>query len=496
MYRNCIFCLVLSLMISGCTSVYQVRGISHQLTNPISLTDLGNCDNWARQLLDTRSIESFSLDVRDLETASKGNKIKTYNIGIVEFNDEGWGNPAQQAQVFKLIEDVIKTHKDSAGPLIVTFIHGWHHNPAVCDGNLACFRRVIKSLSIYESRKEPNKQKPVIGIFVGWRGDSSEDSLGKILSFYGRKTTAQHIGRTGGKDFLLELESRVKKLKEGWSDKQLTPTMITVGHSFGGALLFSAVEGKLIGNIDDKNYVRTSQENEAIGTKPLKTSFGDLVVLLNPAIEAFQYVPFDEEWKDPKQYRADQLPVLLTIASKADHAVGRLFPIGYAVKAIFEPWELDHPLLKSQGIGHYNPQITHFLGVDPENDVSPGPKNNDRCGCEYNFFDIEQRVKNKSLQTNFRTNSDSTLLKAGLTQANINSAFDFSKDEEHFPNSGTILESLTDNKDKNVPYLVISTDETIINGHNDIFNNLIVSFLIDFFNSFQNQKEYLIQMSQ
>src|SRR5205823_1863353 len=125
-------------------------------------------------------------------------------------------------------------------------------------------------------------------------------------------------------------------------------------------LLLSSVRYGLTGNVDDilrdgrGNYriVRASglRANATEGTKATRASFGDLIVLLNPAIEAVQYEVFDSDLKDESipsntdlislrlppdkfaPYPANQLPVMLTIAGEEDTAVGRIFPIARSMQ--------------------------------------------------------------------------------------------------------------------------------------------------------------------
>ena len=222
-----------------------------------------------------------------------------FMVGIVEIDEQGNANPAQYAQTMAAITDSI--HGASlAGrkTTLVTFIHGWHHGCRTCDDNLTCFRRVLAELG-KEATKSP-RPRNIVGVYIGWRGRLF---LGKadVISIWSRKSVAERIGKKGGKEILTQLRNI-------WADADGDVTMVTVGHSLGGALLLSSVRYGLTGNVDNilrggaGNYriVRASglRANVTDGMKAKRAGFGDLIVLMNPAIEAVQYEVFDSDLRD------------------------------------------------------------------------------------------------------------------------------------------------------------------------------------------------------
>ena len=86
----------------------------------------------------------------------------------------------------------------------------------------------------------------MIGIYLGWRGDSSRIGMLQGATFYNRKRTAHRIGENGGSKVLLDLANLTYEINADL-DQRRSPgfvTMVTAGHSFGGALVFSAVDGR------------------------------------------------------------------------------------------------------------------------------------------------------------------------------------------------------------------------------------------------------------
>src|SRR5262249_26295424 len=153
--------------------------------------------------------------------------------------------------------------------------------------HVGCFRRMLERITF----ARPSERRPVIGVYVGWRGDSMSVPYLNAITFWDRKDTAHQIGERAGRDLLLELDSVYRA-----ESKKQPMTMITIGHSFGGALVFSALERKMIGGSKGRRVVlplAAATEREA-GLRPLRTGLGDLVVLVNPAFEAKRYTPFAE----------------------------------------------------------------------------------------------------------------------------------------------------------------------------------------------------------
>src|SRR5581483_11926533 len=137
--------------------------------------------------------------------------------------------------------------------------------------------------------------------------------------------------------------------------------MITIGHSFGGALVYSAMETLLVRELHGSHIVGLPAEKQI---KPVRKGVGDLVVLVNPAFEAERYRLFAEDMLTRGQYASDQLPVMLTVASENDRSVGILFPIGRALWLSGHPLLWHHALLQTEALGHYPSFVTHHLKFD------------------------------------------------------------------------------------------------------------------------------------
>lgn len=462
--------LLLSILIS-CTTRYQVRG-TEDVLEPVDLEEIVGQEPEKRAL--QISMEHQSIEPYD-----------GYTLGIIEISDDGSINPAQKNQVMDMIKE-----KTREGGLLVVYVHGWHHGARVCDRDLCCFREVLNRIHkahLEQKGNAENTDRQIVGLYIGWRGESLPKRGVNIATLWDRKRVAEHIGRTAGKEILSELNDHWSQIED--------LTMITVGHSLGGAFVFSAVKGKLTGNISDivLHKVQTyrvvraeSDRREALGrrVKALRAGFGDLVVLVNPAIEASEYQMFDDDLidlkapQDPKaledsrlpydknhRYDRRQLPVLMTVASQADTAVGRFFPPA-RVLGDLATLRWSHLRHESQrtGMGRFEPHVTHKLDYADTIPRDRGTVAED-CGC--------------------------SMLADGKVDLGSNDLDLASKETTKYGKMtfGPTVERLARGWDENSPYLVVQASPRVIDEHSDIFNPIFVDFLGKFIEAYVDKYE-------
>jgi len=453
--------------------------------------DKGNNLGCADPVFRKQSIEYF-----------KNGKGGQFSVGTIELSDDGHvKDDDQEAQV---LADVDRVANGSHGLILVTFVHGWHHRPKVCDNNIACFRRVLYALSISE-------QRPVYGVYIGWRGDSIKGSTPRTsflsaLSFYERKNTAHLIGHEGGRELLQKLNEHYKNLNDKFrtTDVPHPVTMVTVGHSFGGALVYSAVEATLVRELKRREVNQSGkvalETDHVVGRPaedgqplPIRPGIGDLVVLLNPAFEARRYTIFAEDLKNGKShYRNDQLPVLLTVASEGDNAVGMAFPAGRTLYFLLHPWRY-RGMEDVIGQGHYDPQTTHNLvltdaggtqiypkpeakvtayNASPEDikrcDLHPDDGDFSTCECEYPVpTTLEEALGNNM-----------TFVSQGRGAVKTG------------PNEKVALQVRNGVQwDEHSPFLVARVSASIVPAHSDIYTPRFVTFLAGYIHEFLKEAE-------
>lgn len=485
----------LLIAVLGCTSRYQVRGNEQIYSDPIPLRDFVGTDRdeKSRQItMEHQSVERFD----------------TFTTGIIEISDDGTINPRQYDDVMEMV------HEETAqGGLLVVFVHGWHHGARTCDRDLCCYRGVLDQLSqarrarqawALSAEADPAKRaaaaeryanEKVVGVFIGWRGESIGVSRLNVFTLFSRKRVAQRIGRTAGREIL-------QRLDDHWRDVD-NLTMVTVGHSLGGAFVYEAVKGKLTGDVADielpqmkrrpsYRIVRAHGDRAPASRdqKAERADLGDLVVLVNPAIEAIEYEPFDRDLRDDQApsseaerlhrrlpydknvpYEEGQMPVLMVIASEADSAVGKFFPIGRTLQAFFTlHWNRLRPIAL-KGMGRYEPLETHRLeyhGNALLQTANPNETGSPDCGCPMSYEGMTSVADVSGRRF--------TLQRTGEKQE-FGDGFEF---------------RLTDGRrargwDPASPYFSVLTDVNVISAHSDIFNSRFVGFLSSFLNAYDER---------
>jgi hypothetical protein len=483
--------------LAACTTRYQKRGT--ELPLPAKFT-VEAFEHSARDNVSGKAAQ-LDLEARSIERFKTTNGID-FSLGVIEFTDDGFINRGQYDQVLRHVRSEMDA-SDSKGTLLVIFAHGWHHSCRTCDRDIACFRRVLDELA---DNKDFHQGRRVVGVYLGWRGASLLGKL-NLLTLWERKRIAEHIGRTGAKEVLNEFHEEWRR--RNIENPTRPVTMITVGHSLGGAMVFAAVKDKLSGNVDDIVHpgrsgtfrvVRAEESRfDAMSSKnkALRARFGDLVVLVNPAIESAEYAPFDDDLAGSarkgvsdgsKQYSDQQRPILVTFASAADTAVGRLFPLSRWISTINLPRNGRALWRRSErvGLGRYRPHITHRLEygrLERENgSIVPKPreKYTDQppgCDCTKDWGGLGEEAGADPLPVPIRDGNP-----------NLGVLPIYTDRPQVWPSSDGVSVMrfrLTDERihrgwDVYSPYLVINTDAGVINEHSDIFNPIFVTFLAEY----------------
>ncbi|EIC29863.1 MULTISPECIES: hypothetical protein [Methylomicrobium] len=362
-----------------------------------------------------------------------------YTLGFVEIDDQGQVRDRRQMHA---LLDMLYSKAAQESVLMTVFVHGWHHNanPDPLDSNIERFRENLARLSDMETDRSKKLGRParkIVGIYVGWRGESIDVPPFNYLTFWDRKNTAQDVGHLGIAELLIKLEE-IANVRNALKPP-IRSRLVVIGHSFGGAVVYSATSQILASRFID------SQQGKAY-TGDAK-GFGDLIVLLNPAFEALQYSPFYDLAQSRCSYFRGQLPRLAILTSEADDATGILFPLGRIFSTLFEEHDdlvrtdCKHMLKLDEGeadrstVGHYEPLISHTL---------------------------------KPLK-----DGQSMLAATSETMENI---WDLQTPGGSTRFDNMVLTHLNRTVPQN-PYLNIRVDKEIINGHNDVFNEKVMQFI-------------------
>lgn len=353
---------------------------------------------------------------------------KGYELGFVEFTERG--NRFNETQK-NLVLAKAKEYIDNNGTVIV-FVHGWHHNADMNDSNVQSMREGLLKIS-----KHIRNDNKVFGIYVGWRGESFRFLETEMGTFWDRKAVAQEVGNGGVSEFFLDLERIRSKTKAE------APKLIIVGHSFGGAIVLSALEETLTSKLKDKKANPDSN----------LTTVGDAVILLNPAIEATQIAPLIDASQEIANTMKNDNKLLHVISSTGDTPTHVAFPIGQWLNL---------------GLTWNQANINRSY-MQPDQTLS----------------ELEMDTKTVG---NFKPFHTGNILKS---QKLITKAFKPIEDGDAFGDwtyksccggklNGCELSSDTKTHmqcEDNFPLSMIYADETFMENHNDVFNNAVIAFI-------------------
>ncbi|WP_137174118.1 hypothetical protein [Massilia sp. HP4] len=355
-----------------------------------------------------------------------------YVLSHVEFDDQGWFQDMRQRQA--LFAKLQTLHREKKSMLIVAYTHGWKHNAKEGDSNLDDFRKLLTQLTTIErASKRPSGPRTVVGVYIGWRGSTIPIPIVENITFWTRKNAAERVGGRSIKQLFVEL-NQFRAYANGWSaSDQLAESretqLVFIGHSFGGLVTYTALHSAILERglqLDHAGNYRTAK------------SFGDFVLLVNPAFEGASYEPIWQAALSRGCYPRWQRPVMAIVTSRADRATRLAFPAGrlYTL-AQSAPHEGERETVMHT-VGHLDRYRTHQLEMTK--DIGPPRPSADADRAS--------------------TGPSTTLGPFRLTQAE----------------RPRILPPVP----KHMPYLVIQAGPELIADHNDFWNDHFRDFTVRF----------------
>ncbi|MFA7260538.1 MAG: alpha/beta hydrolase [Aeromonas bestiarum] len=240
-------------------------------------------------------------------------------IYTIEINDKGQFHSKEQLETFR-------RGIDGNNIQVVAFIHGWHHNASFHDDNYNEFKKFVSQYS--KTIKSKNTNKRVVGLYIGWRGDSIKsifdpvtDVISDFWTIWGRKNTSVTVGENAVREVISDVKASMGR--EGNS-------AVIIGHSLGGSVLLNAIKNSFIQDDEMRNKLT--------------------YILLNPAISSAEY----DSAVTSQLSLEKRKPLLITMQSNKDTAVNWAFRIAY---------------LKSP-VGFDGGLITHDMWACDPNDIA------------------------------------------------------------------------------------------------------------------------------
>lgn len=271
----------------------------------------------------------------------------SYRLHIVEFDDQGWvhdsvGTSTAEHQIDSAVHHIKKTLEGGQKVRLFVYVHGWRHFAAYDDSDVKQFRLFLQEMNGASNGAQ------VIGIYVGWRGLPIDDIVPlTYLTFWDRKRAAERVAQGSVRELFGRLHAlsayksspvgiALPTKKPGKTDEARLRTYV-IAHSFGSSVAFRALSQSVVDSFTG------DLDTEAAAV----SRFVDMVVLVNPAIEASRFEVVrrsalkrqtlceaaNKPFCDQPKYQA---PVLTIFQSKGDWATEKTFPIGAVLGNLFQ----------------------------------------------------------------------------------------------------------------------------------------------------------------
>ncbi|ENO3977041.1 hypothetical protein ACBI01_001142 [Aeromonas veronii] len=332
-----------TLLISGCT-------VPDKVWQPVC-PEGNECDLSAITLKEKSCfVPQNGRNIDCTSNKSAHGKQHSFKIAYLEYPEDSVNRTQTSLLDPKQLELIIKELRSSKRPLLIpVYVHGWHHNASSDDDNFRKFPNMLARYS-YALQQSGHSNYDVLGIYIGWRGESY-DGLFSTLTIGGRAKTADKIGRENGplSNDLIYIANKMQSINS-------KSRMIVMGHSLGGRVLSRA----FLPSIKSGNY------------QPLGA--GTLIITANAAIGADAYRPLYESTQTSTQART---PTWINFTAKDDTATNTIYPLALNLH-LLSPDYPDNQQDTDVTIGHYQPYITHQITI--QNCKPNGVHGESSCG--------------------------------------------------------------------------------------------------------------------
>lgn len=293
------------------------------------------------------------------ETNDEGHPPWRYRLAFIEFDDRG--EMFKRRQLDRAVEEIAKARADARSQgrraILALFVHGWKNNASEGSGNVWGFRQVLAGLA------KQYDNAPVIGVYIGWRGAVLSPPILKEFTFFDRHQKSQNLPGAHVVEALLKVLQAAKG--PDYSDPEPTMGTVLIGHSFGGAVLETALTQTMLG---------MAVKAKASGTRVHWPA--NLIMFVNEAQEAtrsYQLIeafaanlpprdapapgdtlarpaaclpPADSTQTEAQQDRIPEAPAIVSISSTGDTATRFVFTGVQAVQRPFNSlrsYDADDP---------------------------------------------------------------------------------------------------------------------------------------------------------
>ncbi|QMI48684.1 hypothetical protein [Burkholderia sp. MBR-1] len=260
-------------------------------------------------------------------------------LAYLEYDQDGHRyDPHQKTAI---VDEIRRVGASGKKLLIVTYVHGWHHNASEASSNARDFPLLLARYA--DGLRHANlANTDVFGVYVGWPGEITTAPILTTLSIGNRAHVSDRVALGDRPDGAIPSDVIADLHEVADAMRQTNPAdrMIVTGHSLGGRLLSRAFLRQL-----------EHPDPELLGP-------GVLVVTVNAAIDADAYRSLYAPSRTSVGVRR---PRWINITSSDDWATSKIYPTAIWT-GLLPRIDRGHRVTR-QTIGHYKPYITHELGV-------------------------------------------------------------------------------------------------------------------------------------
>ena len=227
-----------------------------------------------------------------------------YDVAFIEFGEQGsYQDPTQLQNAVDLI-------KRTSRPLVITYVHGWHHGAQSADvekfsGWLA---EISKSKLIRDAGLHP------VGVYLGWRGESTTVPVVRQFTFFSRKAAAERLASNFDCYDAIAAVSQAARESHGPTGQYT----VLIGHSFGGLVVERAVA----------HAINAEMHGHAAADRSLPA---DLILMVNPASDSILTRQMIAALYS--RHTENSRPFLVSLTSTGDAATGTAFPVSTSLAA-------------------------------------------------------------------------------------------------------------------------------------------------------------------
>jgi pimeloyl-ACP methyl ester carboxylesterase len=336
-----------------------------------------------------------------------------YELAFIEFGEQGsYQDPTQLQNAVDLI-------KRTPRPLVITYVHGWHNSAQSADVDK--FSEWLAQIS--QSPLIRNTGFHPIGIYLGWRGESTTVPVVRQFTFFSRKAAAERLASNFDCYDAIAALSQAARESYG-AGGQYT---VLIGHSFGGLVVERAVA----------HAINAEMHGHAAADRSLPA---DLILMVNPASDSILTRQMIAALYS--RHTENSRPFLVSLTSTGDAATGVAFPVSTSLAATTKVFnEVTPPGTEkreserrfyTETPGHNQFLINHETVKLDKTMAAPGGLN--------------------ALQTNLSHNLSGEVFTTDAAPGRL--------DLWHIKRVGNV----------DVPYWDVKVDPTIIMNHGDIWN--------------------------